>query len=112
MSNKTRGIFNYDYLNKEIKDWLKYYDLELEDLAISIGMTERTLKRTLNNEREFYLNEMYRLIDTLKIKKEDIQKTFFNIINKDELLKDIKPLKATNDKINILYPNVSDDAKE
>lgn len=57
MSNKTRGIFNYDYLNKEIKDYLKYYDLELEDLAIKIGVTERTLKRTLNNERCFFLNE-------------------------------------------------------
>ena len=105
MSNKTRGIFNYDYLNKEINDYLKYYDLELEDLAISIGMTERTLKRTLNNERCFYLSEMYRLIDTLKIKKDNIEKAFFNIINKDELLK------ATNDKINKLYPNVSDDTE-
>lgn len=93
MSNKTRGIFNYDYLNKQIKDYLKYYDLELEDLAISIGMTERTLKRTLNNERCFYLNEMYHLIDTLKIDPKNINKAFFNIINKDELLKDITPLK-------------------
>lgn len=92
MSNKTRGIFNYDYLNKQIEDYLKYYDLELEDLAISIGMTERTLKRTLNNERCFYLNEMYHLIDTLKIKKENITKAFFKITNKDDLLKDITPL--------------------
>lgn len=92
MSNKTRGIYNYDYLNKKIKDYLKYYDLELEDLAISIGMTERTLKRTLNNERCFYLSEMYRLIDTLKIKTKNIEKAFFNITNKDELLKDITPL--------------------
>lgn len=81
-------IFNYDYLNKQIKSYLKDYDLELEDLAIKIGMTEKTLKRTLNNERQFYLSEMYDLIDTLKIKKENIEKAFFNIINKDEVLKD------------------------
>lgn len=81
-------IFNYDYLNKQIKSYLKDYDLELEDLAIKIGMTEKTLKRTLNNERQFYLSEMYDLIDTLKIKKENIEKAFFYIINKDEVLKD------------------------
>lgn len=92
MSNKTRGIFNYDYLNKQIDDYLKYYDLELEDLAISIGMTERTLKRTLNNERSFYLNEVYHLMETLKIKQENMTKAFFNIINKEDLLKDITPL--------------------
>ena len=97
MKKETKGIFNYDYLNKEIKNYLKYYDLELEDLAISVGMTERTLKRTLNNERVFYLSEMYRLIDTLKIKKENIEKAFFNIINKDELLKDVKPLSDTKE---------------
>lgn len=97
MKKETRGIFNYDYLNKEIKDYLKYYDLELEDLAISVGMTERTLKRTLNNERCFYVSEMYRLIDTLKIKRENIEKAFFNIINKDELLKDVKPLSDTKE---------------
>ena len=91
--SKTRGIFNYDYLNKEIKDYLKYYDLELEDLAIKIGVTERTLKRTLNNERCFFLNEMYALIEVLHIKQDKINEAFFNIINKDELLKDITPLK-------------------
>ena len=97
MKKETKSIFNYDYLNKEIKNYLKYYDLELEDLAISVGMTERTLKRTLNNERVFYLSEMYRLIDTLKIKKENIEKAFFNIINKDEILKDVKPLSDTKE---------------
>lgn len=90
---KEKMIFNYDYLNKKIKDYLKYYDLELEDLAIKIGMTERTLKRTLNNERSFYLNEMEELIRVLPIKQDKINKTFFNIINKDEVLKDITPLK-------------------
>lgn len=93
MSNKTRGIFNYDYLNRKIKEYLKYYDLELEDLAIKIGLTERTLKRTLNNERCFFLNEMDALIEILPIKHDKIEKAFFNIINKDELLKDITPLK-------------------
>lgn len=90
---KEKMIFNYDYLNKKIKDYLKYYDLELEDLAIKIGMTERTLKRTLNNERSFYLNEMEELIRVLPIKQDKINKAFFNIINKDEVLKDITPLK-------------------
>ena len=90
---KEKMIFNYDYLNKKIKDYLKYYDLELEDLAIKIGMTEKTLKRTLNNERSFYLNEMEELIRVLPIKQDKINKAFFNIINKDEVLKDITPLK-------------------
>ena len=90
---KEKMIFNYDYLNKKIKDYLKYYDLELEDLAIKIGMTEKTLKRTLNNERSFYLNEMEELIIILPIKQDKINKAFFNIINKDEVLKDITPLK-------------------
>lgn len=97
MKKETRGIFNYDELNKEIKDYLKYYDLKLEDLAISIGMTERTLKRTLKNKRSFYVSEMYRLIDTLKINTDDIEKIFFNITNKDELLKDVKPLSDTKE---------------
>lgn len=97
MKKETRGIFNYDELNKQIKDYLTYYDLKLDDLAISIGMTKRTLKRTLNNKRQFYLSEMYRLIDTLKINKDDIEKTFFNIVNKDELLKDVKPLSDTKE---------------
>lgn len=93
-------IFNYDYLNKQIKSYLKYYDLELEDLAVKIGMTERTLKRTLNNERQFYLSEMYALIETLKIKKENIEKAFFNIINKDEVLKDRPTLSDTKGGVN------------
>lgn len=93
-------IFNYDYLNKQIKSYLKYYDLELEDLAVKIGMTERTLKRTLNNERQFYLSEMYALIETLKIKKENIEKAFFNIINKDEVLKDKLTLSDTKGGVN------------
>lgn len=79
---KEKYLFNYDYLNKEIKDYLTYYDLELEDLALRVGMTERTLKRTLNNERCFYLNEVYHLIDVLHIKQENIEKAFFKRINK------------------------------
>ena len=97
MKKETKGMFNYDELNKQIKDYLTYYDLKLDDLAISIGMTKRTLKRTLNNKRQFYLSEMYRLIDTLKINTDDIEKTFFNIVNKDELLKDVKPLSDTKE---------------
>lgn len=93
-------IFNYDYLNKQIKSYLKDYDLELGDLAVKIGMTERTLKRTLNNERQFYLSEMYALIETLKIKKENIEKAFFNIINKDEVLKDKPTLSDTKGGVN------------
>lgn len=97
---KEKMIFNYDYLNKQIKSYLKYYDLELEDLAVKIGMTERTLKRTLNNERQFYLSEMYALIETLKIKKGNIEKAFFNIINKDEVLKDKPTLSDTKGGVN------------
>lgn len=35
--------FNYKYLNKKIKEHLQYYDLDLNDLAISIGLSEKTL---------------------------------------------------------------------
>lgn len=92
MKKNKRGIFNYDYLNLQIKDYLKYCELDLNDLAIKIGLSKKTLKRTLKNKRCFYLNEMYKIIDTLHIKTEDINKTFFNINNKEELLSDITPL--------------------
>ena len=78
---KERVIYNYDYLKEQIKDYLKYYNIKLKDLAIKIGISERTLKRTLNNERYFYVNEIYHLIDELHIPKDKIELTFFNRIN-------------------------------
>lgn len=78
---KERFIYNYDYLNRVIEDYLKYYDLKLDDLALRIGMTKRTLKRTLNNERDFYLNEMINLINELRIKDADITQAFFTRVN-------------------------------
>ena len=71
--------FNYKYLNKKINDYLKYYDLDLKDLAISIGLSEKTLKKTLNNERDFYLYEIYKLVDVLKLNDNEITKAFFTI---------------------------------
>lgn len=78
---KERFIYNYDYLKEQIEDYLKYYDYELKDLAIKIGVSEKTLKRTLNNERCFYLNEVYHLIDELHIQHDKIELAFFNRIN-------------------------------
>ena len=71
--------FKYKYLNKKINDYLKYYDLDLNDLAISIGLSEKTLKKTLNNERDFYLYEIYKLVDVLKLNDNEITKAFFTI---------------------------------
>lgn len=79
--------FNYDYLKKKIKDYLDYYDLELEDLAISIGMTERTLKKTLNNERDFFVSEIFRFSEILRLTDKERNKAFFTVLKggaKDE----------------------------
>lgn len=80
-SNKSKEkiIYNYDFLNNKINEYLEYYDIELNDFAISIGMSEKTLKRTLNNDRYFYVNEVYRIADLLAFKGEDVQKAFFTI---------------------------------
>lgn len=59
--------FNYTYLNKKIKQHLKYYDLDLEDLAISIGMTKNTLLKTLNNDRDFYVSEIFKISEVLRL---------------------------------------------
>lgn len=71
--------FNYKYLNKKIKEHLKYYDLDLEDLAISIGITGKTLQKTLNNERDFYLTEIFRLSEVLRLNDKERVKAFFTI---------------------------------
>lgn len=71
--------FNYKFLNKKIKEHLKYYDLELEDLAISIGITGKTLQKTLNNERDFYLTEIFRLSEVLRLNDKDREKAFFTL---------------------------------
>ena len=65
--------FKYKYLNKKINDYLKYYDLDLKDLAISIGLSEKTLKKTLNNESDFYLYEIYKLVDVLKLNDNELK---------------------------------------
>ena len=77
--SKEKIIYNYDFLNNKIDEYLKYYDLDLNDFAISIGMSEKTLKRTLNNERCFYVNEVYRIADLLAFKGKEVQKAFFTI---------------------------------
>lgn len=90
MKKQEKSIFNFDLLKKEIEDYIKYYDIELVDLAISIGMSENTLKRTLNNERDLYINEVYRLIDILHIKNEDIEKYFFSKTDKTPISSESK----------------------
>jgi len=69
--------FNYKYLNKKIKEHLQYYDLDLNDLAISIGLSEKTLQKTLNNERDFYVSEIFRLSQVLCLSDKERVKAFF-----------------------------------
>lgn len=65
-----------DYLRVQINDYLKTNNLKLKDLANTIGISEQTLKKSLNNKRDFYVNEIYKLTKILNIK--DIDKVFFN----------------------------------
>ena len=76
---KEKIIYNHDFLNKKIKEYIEYYDITLEDLAIRIGMTEKTFKRSLSNDRVFYVDELYKLVDILGIEHKDVQKAFFTI---------------------------------
>lgn len=73
---KKKVYYDYYILRTKIKEYLDYYDLELEDLAIRVGLTKKTLERTLNNERVFYVNEVYKLADILAIDTKDIEKIF------------------------------------
>ena len=65
-----------DNLRVQINDYLKTNNLKLKDLANTIGISEQTLKKSLNNKRDFYVNEIYKLTKILNIK--DIDKVFFN----------------------------------
>lgn len=74
MSNK----YNYDELNKKIDKYLKANNYKISDLSRQIGISDATLLKTLNNKRDFYVNEMFKLINILKIDNKEINKVFFN----------------------------------
>lgn len=69
--------YNYDYLKDKIDKYLKDNNLKLSDISNKIGISEQTLKKTLNNKRDFKLIETYKLIQILKIDNKDISKAFF-----------------------------------
>jgi DNA transposition AAA+ family ATPase len=76
MKNKEKKIYNHDYLIKKIDEYIKYYDITLKDFAIRIGMSEETLKRTLNNDRVFYVNEIQIISNELAFNTEEMKKAF------------------------------------
>lgn len=96
---RVKAIFDYTELEKEINNYMRNQKLTFEDVAIRIGMTEGTLKRTLNNERDFFVDEINRIVMTLRIDKKKIEKCFFKVINKKEIeARDKELLKEVNKK--------------
>ena len=50
-------------------------------------MTERTLKKTLNNERDFFVSEIFRFSEVLRLTDKERNKAFFTVLKggaKDE----------------------------
>ena len=72
-----KKVFNYDYLEQEIEHYLKYYKLSLSDLAKKVGISTKTLKRSLNNERDFKVVEISRLQQALGIRDYNLERAFF-----------------------------------
>lgn len=72
-----KKVFNYDYLEQEIEHYLKYYKLSLSDLAKKVGISTKTLKRSLNNERDFKVIEISKLQVILGIRPYNLERAFF-----------------------------------
>lgn len=69
-----RTNFNYKLLRALIESEYKTYKAFSNDL----GITTSTLRNKLNNKSYFYLSEMLKATELLKIQPTDIQRTFFN----------------------------------
>ena len=75
---KIKNIYNYDYLKELIKDYLKKNNTDINELVKVIGISKETFNKSINNKREFYLTEIYKLSEVLGLTKEQIEIAFFN----------------------------------
>lgn len=65
-----------DYLKQKINNYLNDYNLKLKDFSIRVGMSEKTLIKSLNGEREFYLSELTNIINVLSLSSDEKELIF------------------------------------
>ena len=75
---KIKNIYNYDYLKELIKDYLKKNNTDINELVKVIEIIKEIFNKSINNKREFYLTEIYKLSEVLGLTKEQIEIAFFN----------------------------------
>lgn len=80
MKKDNKRVFNYDYLRKLIKE----SSLSVSEIAKKTGISEQTLNKTLNNDRDFYISEIYKIVNILQIDQKQIDRAFFSTSKESE----------------------------
>ncbi len=68
-------VFNYSKLRGRIKE---YYGNQ-SDFAESIDLSSNSLSQKLNNRIRFTQDEMFKIMERLNIRKEEIYEYFFTL---------------------------------